>query len=185
MTTGGTDKVCDNLWFFTAFYGKPSATHLISMRPDFTRKVFFAPMVIASLNLVALLLFYQRAKQLPVTYTTVQHFLPSQSREHELNGWHTLETYNDKLPVIFTLDGSAADWHQLTLIRAAATKIESELARSHYLKIRLAENTRYGDIVSLIGIMKKDGHKRYMIWQDSFYVFPPSKEDLEMGSEPI
>jgi hypothetical protein len=48
---------------------------------------------------------------------------------------------------------------------------------SHYIRILLSEEIKYLDIVSLINIMIKDGHKRYMIWQNSFYIFPPAKED--------
>jgi hypothetical protein len=147
------------------------------MLTDFTRKAIFPPLLVGSLNLLALLLFYQRLKEIPVAPRSISHYLPSENREHLFNGWHTLDTYREKQPFIFKLNGSSADSRSIQAIMARAEIMKEQRDTSHYVRIMLSEEIKYQDIVSLINIMIKDGHKRYMMWQNSFYIFPAPKED--------
>jgi hypothetical protein len=92
------------------------------MLTDFTRKAIFPPLLIGSLNLLALLLFYQQLKEIPVAPRSISQYLPSENREHLFNGWHTLDTYREKQPIIFKLNGSSADSGSIQAIRASAGK---------------------------------------------------------------
>ncbi|NCI46080.1 hypothetical protein [Sediminibacterium soli] len=148
------------------------------MKRNITGKVWFAPAIIALLNawLIVFAWFYTRQHTHPGRQLSIRQFIPSDNSESFVYGWRTLEKYRDKQLLVFDLPpGQQA---AILPVRSAAWTMKTDPASKNYIRVNLTAGTRYDDIVSLIDMVIQDGHKRYMIWENGFYIFPPEKQDV-------
>ncbi len=143
-----------------------------------TKKVFFAPAVIAALNLLALAFLFRQMPKETRVITAIKQFLPSEDSTRYINGYRTLALYENRTPLVFALSGNETDLRAMQAIKLAVTRMNTTPDTSKYIKVSLSDEIQYHQVVALIDMMITEGHKRYAFWKNDFYILPPPINEI-------
>ncbi|MES2332841.1 MAG: hypothetical protein V4539_24745 [Bacteroidota bacterium] len=91
--------------------------------------------------------------------------------------WTALKEFKKRKVVEYVLKGDAEDDSRLDIIRLHALQIKYSCDTNTVIKVHLRDNTTYGEFISLLDMMLAGKHKRYMFYQNNFYIVPPRPDD--------
>ena len=80
------------------------------------------------------------------------------------------------------------DIKRLDFIKMEARRLKYTYDTVHILKVHFTNENTYGQFIQLASIMQKDLHKRYMFYQDDFYILgeaPPEQIDSSLIVKPL
>lgn len=80
------------------------------------------------------------------------------------------------------------DQKRLDFIRMEARRLKYTYDTMHILKVHFTSENTYGQFIQLVSMMQKDLHKRYMFYQDDFYILceaPPEPIDSSLIIKPL
>jgi hypothetical protein len=141
------------------------------------KKVVFAPVFIAVLNLLALFLFYAETKSYRSQAVSIRYFLPSENRFNNFSAWSALSAVKNKNQILFILQGSEQDKQKLRRIEQYVSMMNTSCDSASFIRVHLEDSVNYNIVISLINIMLQTQHKRYMLWRNDFYIIPPLAGD--------
>lgn len=150
------------------------------MNGPFTRNALFAPLFIGCINLIAILygfyhLYSRTEKQLPTVHSFM---LPNEKKYGNVfSVWEALKEFKRREQVVYVLKGNEEDDKKLAVIRQHALQIKYSCDTNTVIKVHLRSSTTYGEFIRLLDIMRADSHKRYLLYQDDFYIVPPKPND--------
>jgi hypothetical protein len=148
------------------------------------KNVVFAPVFIAVLNLLALLLFYTETKSYQGQPVSIRHFLPSEDRSNVFNAWSALSTLKNKKQVLFILQGNEQDKQKLNMVEQNVSLMHNSCDSVNFVRVHLRNSINYSTLISLLNIMLRTEHKRYMLWKNDFYIIPHITSDCN-EEEPV
>ena len=115
---------------------------------------------------------------IPVKYETViKHTLPSEDPDKSFSGFQLIDqTIKKKKVIHIDLTGNSnEDDKKIYFIQSEARCLKYNNDTASIIEIHLSNETSYGRFVELVNIMLEDGHKRYGLWKDNFYIiFTPA-----------
>lgn len=141
------------------------------------KKVVFAPAFITVLNLLALYLFYSQIKSYQGQPVTIRHFLPTEERSRGFNAWSVVEGIKNKKQVLFVLQGTGEDKQKVRQIEQYVSLMNNSCDSASFVRVHLKDSVNYSTVISLVNIMLRTQHKRYMLWRNDFYIIPPVTKD--------
>jgi hypothetical protein len=104
---------------------------------------------------------------LPDDTPSPQRYLKTYNAPDVLKEWRK---QHKKIITIDLTGDLQEDKKRLEFIRNEAQRLKYTYDTTSILKVHFTDENTYGQFVELLNIMIKDRHKRYMLFQDNFYV---------------
>lgn len=102
-----------------------------------------------------------------------------------LNEWER----SRKIFITVSLAGDVQeDKETMNYVRLEAQRVKHFYDTTHIIKVHFLEEATYGQFVELVNMMSIGMHKRYMFYQDDFYILgeaPPEPVDSSLVIKPL
>ncbi len=120
----------------------------------------------------------------PKKQTVIKYYLPSEDPSNSFSGFRVIDqAVKEKKVIHVSLSGDVVeDDKRINFIQLEARRLKYTCDTSVIIEIYIPDSITYGRFVELVNIMLKDGHKRYALWKQHFYIFgeaPPAAEKTD------
>jgi len=136
-------------------------------------KKMYIPAIITVTGLVLIFCYIVVPNTIPLKReTTIKHILPSEDSSNSSSGYQIIERSLKKKKVIhLELTGNVPeDDKKLAFVQFENRRLQYTNDTSSIIEIHLANEITYGRFVGLVNMMLKDGHKKYGLWKNNFYI---------------
>jgi len=149
-------------------YGIVAGCHLLIMK---RRKLFYVPGMMSLL--VVPVLFYYSFNPTPVKrQPVIKFFAPKESMARPY-------FKGKKINTVYLDDNHSLNVEKLDFIAQEALKLKFYHDTTQIIKVQFTEEATYGEFVQLVNSMQMNSIKRYILFNNSFYIFgeyPPESQ---------
>ena len=159
-------------------YGLSQDNHLTDIALPLVKNTIYTPGIISITGLLFILKFITLPAYIPLKYETViKQTLLSEDPNKSYSRYQLIDqTIKKKKIIHISLTGNTLqDDKEVAFIQFKASCLKYTNDTTSILEIHFSNETSYGRFVELVNIMLEDGHKKYGLWKDNFYIiFTPA-----------